>query len=92
MAIQQSDGSYYLVLNPDVALDPKARVSGVRFLEANQDVGLAAPLLIDDNAGYTHLCKRCLDFLTLLIRGSGSADFCQAFRNRVADYEMGGWT
>jgi len=47
--LRESPGDYVLLLNSDVAATPGSLGELVGYMAANPDVGLAAPLLVDEN-------------------------------------------
>jgi hypothetical protein len=79
---------YHLVLNPDVELAPDALIEGLRFLDANPDVGVLAPAVFTPDGAREYLCKRYPALLDLAIRGFAPAPLRRLFIRRLERYEM----
>jgi len=79
---------YHLVLNPDVELAPDALIEGLRFLDANPDVGVLAPAVFTPDGAREYLCKRYPALLDLAIRGFAPAPLRRLFIGRLERYEM----
>ncbi len=69
IAIRNSSAEFHLVLNPDVALDSRALVECIRFLDANPGAAMVAPRAFDGEGRYARLAKRAPSVLVLLLRG-----------------------
>jgi len=79
---------YHLVLNPDVELAPDALIEGLKFLDANPDVGVLAPAVFTPDGAREYLCKRYPALLDLAIRGFAPAPLRRLFIRRLERYEM----
>ncbi len=79
---------YHLVLNPDVELAAGALTEGLKFLEANPDVGVLAPAVFAPDGAREFLCKRYPAVLDLLLRGFAPAFMQRLFCKRLDRYEM----
>ena len=79
---------YHLVLNPDVELAADALAEGLKFLEANPDVGVLAPAVFAADGAREFPCKRYPAVLDLLLRGFAPAFLRRLFCKRLDRYEM----
>jgi GT2 family glycosyltransferase len=79
---------YHLVLNPDVELAPDALVEALRFLDANPEVGVLAPAVVNPDGEREFLCKRYPAVLDLALRGFAPAWIRRLFGKRLDRYEM----
>jgi hypothetical protein len=79
---------YHLILNPDVYLAPDALVEGLRYLQANPQVGMVAPYGENDDGEPLFLCKRYPAVLDFVLRGFAPAAVRSLFARRLAHYEM----
>lgn len=87
--VLQSLGSrYHLVLNPDVDVDPSALVEAIAFLDENDQVGLLAPRISNEDGTLQHLCRRFPTVMDLAVRGFLPAGWHKRFHRRLAHYEM----
>lgn len=88
LALRGAEEEYFLILNPDAAIDPSALTSGLSALAADPAVALIAPRVDTGPGGPQHLCKRAPDPWTLLLRGFGPAWLRRRFRARLDRYAM----
>jgi len=87
LAINKTDCSYHLIINPDIIVDKENISLAVRYLEINDDVGMLAPHALDQY-GHTHyIAKRYPGFLVLLTRALKLKFMQKLFRDRLYDYE-----
>jgi GT2 family glycosyltransferase len=57
LGIKQSCGRYYCLMNSDVTLKPHCLERLVAFMDSHQDVGLAAPRLLNRDGSYQASCR-----------------------------------
>lgn len=88
LALLSSDCEFHLVLNPDVALAADAIAEALRFMAANPQVAILAPLAFSASGERLFLCKRYPSVLDLLLRGFAPAFVKRLFSDRLARYEM----
>ncbi len=88
LALARTDARYHLVLNPDVLLEPDALVAGLRYLDANAEVGMITPRAYTATGERQYLCKRHPSVLVLALRGFGPASLRRRFRRVLDRYEM----
>ncbi|SDV47820.1 glycosyltransferase family 2 protein [Chitinasiproducens palmae] len=84
----QRPNDYFLILNPDVELDPQALTRAVRYLERQPAVALLAPRTLDETGASQYLCRRMPTVADLVIRGFLPRRLRALFDARLADYEM----
>ncbi len=88
LAIDASDSTYHLILNPDIDIDPDALVRALDFLDMHREVGLLTPWIGDERGNAQYLCRRFPALLDLLVRGFLPARMRRRFAGRLARYEM----
>jgi len=88
LALARTDARYHLVLNPDVLVEPDALVAGLRYLDANAEVGMVTPRACTATGERQYLCKRYPSALVLALRGFGPASLRRRFRRVLDRYEM----
>jgi len=88
LAIREAEGSYHLVLNPDVVLEPRAIIEATRFLETHPAVGLVTPQVRNGQGGREYLCKRPPSVMVLALRGFAPSWLRRPFRRHLERYEM----
>ena len=59
---------YYLVLNPDIVVQPGALDRLVEFADSNPRAGLIGPQLLNEDGSIQDSCRRFYTFRTLLLR------------------------
>ena len=69
-AIEQSQGEYVLLLNPDTILHPKSLDILVRFMDNNKDVGACGPKLLNDDGTTQRSVRHFPDFCSALYRNT----------------------
>ena len=62
-------GRYFVALNPDIRCLPGLFDSAVAFMDANPDIGLLGPQLLNPDGTIQYSCRRFQTPLTCLIRG-----------------------
>ncbi len=87
-ALARAGGEYFLVLNPDVSLEPAALAGAVTTLAEAPDIVLVAPRVVGAGAEVGHLCKRYPSVAALTVRALGWRWLQGLFRARLAVYEM----
>lgn len=85
-ALAAAKSELYLVLNPDVELDPDALCSGVRTLAERDDVALLCPGAHGPEGAPAYLCKRYPSLLVLLLRGFAPRCLQRPFRRSLEHY------
>lgn len=88
LALEHAAGSYHLVLNPDVRLDPGAVLEAVRYLEAHPDAGMVTPHVVNEAGAREYLCKREPSVLVLALRGFAPNWLRRPFSRLLDRYEM----
>lgn len=88
IGIEKSSGDYYLILNPDVVLEPESIVHGIQFLDQNHDVGLVVPIVLNNKKEKSHLCKRYPDVFSLFLRGFAPKAIKEFFKDHLDSYDM----
>lgn len=87
LALSNSTGDYFLVLNPDVILDQNAIFSALEFMSQHQNCGLLAPAAFDHQGKKLSICKGYPSVLDLLVRGFLPYQLQKKFYKRLAKYE-----
>lgn len=87
IGIQKSQSEYHLILNPDVYLYNDALENGLSVFQAHPEIGMLAPVIINDLSEITHLCKNYPDVLTLFSRGVGIAK-SKTLKDRIDKYSL----
>lgn len=67
-ALAKASGSYYLVLNPDIIVQPDAIERMVEYLKENLDVGIVGGRLLSPNGRLQYSCFRFYTPMTILHR------------------------
>lgn len=88
LAIKNSTGDYFVVLNPDVILEQDTISSALTFMSENPDCGLLAPAAFDHQGRQLSICKRYPSVFDLAIRGFAPHKIRDIFEKRLAKYEM----
>jgi GT2 family glycosyltransferase len=58
VGIRASSGKYVMIMNPDITVRPGSIDEMLRFMDANQDVGVAGPKLVHPDGSIDHSCYR----------------------------------
>lgn len=66
--LRQAKGEYLLILNPDIILEQNSVQNLIKFMEANPQVGLAGPRLLNFNRQTQYSCFRFYQPSTILYR------------------------
>lgn len=88
LALQQCQGDYHLILNPDVLVEENALSAGLAFLAAHPEAGLVTPIAWGEDGQRQYLCKRYPTVLDLALRGFAPAGLRQRFQTRLDRYEL----
>jgi len=83
---------YFLILNPDVIVNKKAITEAMKFMESNSKVGMLTPEAHSPSGEKLYLCKQYPSILNLLTRGFLPKYIQVFFKQRIAKYEMRGYT
>ncbi len=62
------DAEYYLVLNPDVVVQPGALDRLLEFADGHPRAGIVGPQLLNEDGSIQYSCRRFYTFRTLLLR------------------------
>jgi GT2 family glycosyltransferase len=87
-AIRQGRGTFHLVLNHDILLDPQALLEGFHFMKSNPGVVLLSPRVSNAAGVQEFICKRTPTLLDLGLRGFAPGFLKRRFAGRLARYEM----
>ena len=68
LGIEAASGDYYLVLNPDVLVNPGSVDALLAFMEENPQAGLAGAKLLNEDGSLQHSCRSFYTFWTILLR------------------------
>ncbi|MCX6740077.1 MAG: glycosyltransferase family 2 protein [Candidatus Parcubacteria bacterium] len=89
--IKQAQGKYIMILNPDITVLSNAIEKMVRFMEANPDVGLAGPRLINPNGTFQISCRTFIEtrHIILLRTPLGKFSFAKSILDKhlMADFD-----
>lgn len=78
----------FLILNPDVILQPTTLICGLQFLHANASTVAVAPAIRNELDEPEYGCKRYPTVMDFLLRGFAPQSLRQKFTRRLAHYEM----
>ncbi len=62
------EADYYLILNPDIVVQPGALDRLLAFAEQNPRAGIVGPQLLNEDGSVQHSCRRFYTLKTLLLR------------------------
>lgn len=79
---------YHLVLNPDVVISKGTIEELIKYMEANQDVGMVCPKVLNEDGTIQYLNKRHPNLLDLFIRRLLPHSLRPLFQKRLDRYEM----
>jgi N-acetylglucosaminyl-diphospho-decaprenol L-rhamnosyltransferase len=68
LGMAQVDAEYYLILNPDIVVQPGALDSLLEFADAHPRAGMVGPQLLNEDGSVQASCRRFYTFTTLLMR------------------------
>ncbi len=64
----QVQAEYYLILNPDIVVQPGALDNLLEFGDANPRAGMVGPQLLNEDGSIQESCRRFYNFKTLIMR------------------------
>lgn len=85
---EPGDNDLYLILNPDVFLEPSTLLEGINWLSEHAESVAVAPSIQDGKGGTASACKRYPSVLDFLLRGFAPASIKNMFRVRLSRYDM----
>lgn len=85
---EPDDNDFYLILNPDVFLQPDTLSEGITWLGRHSQTVAVVPSVRDGDGQPVPACKRYPSVLDLLLRGFAPAFIKNLFRKRLDHYEM----
>lgn len=68
LGVAQAQGTYVLILNPDVGVEPDTMQKMVEYMEAHPEVGLLGPQLYFFNGQIQDSCRRFMRPMDLIIK------------------------
>ena len=68
LGMSQVEAEYYLVLNPDIVVQPGALEALLEFADDNPRAGMVGPQLLNEDGSVQASCRRFYTFTTLLMR------------------------
>jgi GT2 family glycosyltransferase len=78
----------WLVLNPDVFLEPDTLSTGIVWLQTHEQTVAVAPSILDGRGHAASACKRFPSVLDFLLRGFAPGFIRKRFKNRMKHYDM----
>ncbi|HMB65479.1 MAG TPA: glycosyltransferase family 2 protein [Patescibacteria group bacterium] len=90
LGLKRQEANFYLSLNPDCEFPVGERVLErmVEFLEADPEIGMAGPKLLNSDGGLQYSCYRFPAFLDQIGRRLGWDKRSKRFRQKVDHYLM----
>ncbi len=87
LGIKKASGKYVMILNPDIAIVPRALEKMLNFMAVKPDVGIIGPKLINPDGSVQYSCRRFPNFLMPIYRRtiSGKLPFA---KKAINDYLM----
>ena len=73
LAINRTESTYHLILNPDVILDRECLHAGLAYMQSHPEVAMASPFATTPNGAKQYLCKRYPSVLVFLLRALPSS-------------------
>jgi N-acetylglucosaminyl-diphospho-decaprenol L-rhamnosyltransferase len=68
LGMSQADAEYYLILNPDIVVQPGALDRLLEFADDHPRAGMVGPQLLNEDGSIQESCRRFYTFKTLLLR------------------------
>lgn len=87
LGLNGSDSDFYLLMNPDVSLEPSSLTEGLKYLLSNDRVQAVSPFCVNPCGEQQYLCKNYPSIFDLFLRGFGSLKVKALFADRLAEYE-----
>ena len=78
----------WLILNPDVFLEPDTLFTGIEWLQAHPESVAVAPSIRDGRGHTVSACKRYPSVLDFLLRGFAPGFIRKRFKERMKRYDM----
>lgn len=78
----------FLILNPDVTLEPESLLEGLRWLLGHAETVAVAPAIEERDGHLASACKRYPSMLDFFLRGFAPTRIKQRFADRLAHYDM----
>ena len=88
LVLEKLTSQYHLILNPDVRVERDCLISGLIFLQSNDEVGMISPYAEYDDGEKQYLCKRYPSVAIFVIRGFSPQFIRRFFSARLARFEM----
>lgn len=88
LALQNSDESFHVFMNPDVIVSEDALHRGIAYLEQNPDVAVVSPSATNADGVKQYLCKGYPTVFALLLRGFMPSFIKLLFRKTLDRYEL----
>ena len=88
LVIKELNSDYHLLLNPDLDLGAESLVSGITYMQQNDEVVMAGPSAKYENGEKQYLCKQYPSVFTFLVRGFFPESIKKLFHKRLAKFEM----
>ncbi len=85
---KSSNCKYHLILNPDVYFQPDVIPELLKYLDANQDVGLIQPKVYSPNGDIQYLCKTYPTFFVLFARRFLPSQLQFLLKDKLELFEM----
>ncbi|MFH1632171.1 MAG: glycosyltransferase family 2 protein [bacterium] len=85
--ISRARGRYVLIFNPDIVVLPGSLEELMQFMDANPEVGIAGPQLLNPDGSLQHTCYRIPTFMIPAFRRTPLGKFPRA-KNQVEEYMM----
>jgi len=89
--IKEARGKYVLILNPDVTVGKLAIKRMYDFMEANSDIGITAPQLLNPNRSIQRSCMRFHSFLIPVYRRLSFLQKLSFVQNELDRFEICDW-
>jgi GT2 family glycosyltransferase len=88
LVIKELNSDYHLLLNPDLDLGAESLISGITYMQQNDEVVMAGPSAEYENGEKQYLCKQYPSVFTFLVRGFFPMPVKKLFHKRLAKFEM----
>lgn len=88
IVLSQTESDYHLILNPDIYIDYKCLIHGLKFLNRHDDICLISPKARNQYGEEQFLCKTYPSVFTLLLRAISIRPLELMFADRLKEYEM----
>jgi len=88
-AIERGDASrYHLIMNPDIVITPGTMEKLTAFMDANPDVGMVCPRVLNEDVTDQYLNKRYPNVMDRFARRFLPRPFQPIIKHRLERYEM----